>query len=216
MSSSFDAEAATYNKPHTIERAQRVAAAIRGALPLDSSWTALDYGCGTGLLSWELASSLGHITLADESTGMLDVAAASIPDGHSGQFTVAQLDLAHTQPAEPVNLIYSSMAFHHMPDIPAALRGCYDALRPGGYLAIIDLAEDPHNHFHASKPDFDGHRGFSRHSLGAQIVEAGFDSPTFSTATVIQRGEPPRDFELFLAVTRKPTPPQASTLSLQG
>ena len=34
---------------------------------------ALDYGCGTGLLSFPLKDELGHITLNDNSAGMLEV-----------------------------------------------------------------------------------------------------------------------------------------------
>ena len=70
----FDQKASQWDaKPVRVERALAMADGIRAALPLSSSLTALEYGCGTGLVSFELQSQLGHITLADSSSGMLAV-----------------------------------------------------------------------------------------------------------------------------------------------
>jgi SAM-dependent methyltransferase len=56
-----------------VERGRQLAEAIRARVPLDPSMHALDYGCGTGLLSFPLRDALGHITLQDSSPGMLAV-----------------------------------------------------------------------------------------------------------------------------------------------
>ena len=70
----FDERAKDWDSdPKKVERARVVAEAIRAALPLSTDMTALEYGCGTGLLSFALQSELGQITLADTSQGMLDV-----------------------------------------------------------------------------------------------------------------------------------------------
>lgn len=72
--SGFDSRARQWDaNPLFVERAERVAKAIRARVPLDRSWHALDYGCGTGLLSFPLQDALGHITLQDSSAGMLEV-----------------------------------------------------------------------------------------------------------------------------------------------
>ena len=71
---SFDERAKDWDSdPKKVERARVVAEAIRKAIPLEHSMKALEYGCGTGLLSFALQPDLGQITLADTSQGMLDV-----------------------------------------------------------------------------------------------------------------------------------------------
>ena len=70
----FDLRARDWDSdPLKLDRARKVADAIREAVRLDTGMSALEYGCGTGLLSFALQPSLGRITLADSSQGMLDV-----------------------------------------------------------------------------------------------------------------------------------------------
>lgn len=202
--SMFDAKARDYDTPEKVVRSQRIAAAIAGAVPLQPAWRALDYGCGTGLVAWELAPRLAHVTLVDESLGMLEVVRERIADAPD-RFAALHLDLA-TQPApERVDLVYSSLAFHHMPDVPAALAGCRDALRPGGYLAVVDLDHDPGNHFHGPESGFDGHRGFHRDAFADLVRAAGLEEVAVSTATTLSKvvDAAPRDFDLFLCVARR-------------
>jgi hypothetical protein len=64
--SDFDARAATWDDdPAKVERAQAVADAIVRSVPLASAMRAMEYGCGTGLLSFMLRPRLGEVTLAD-------------------------------------------------------------------------------------------------------------------------------------------------------
>ena len=74
MISHFDAKAASWDEdPQKVERACAVARQIRCHVPLSREMKALEFGCGTGLLSFALKDDLGHITLVDNSPGMLDV-----------------------------------------------------------------------------------------------------------------------------------------------
>jgi ubiquinone/menaquinone biosynthesis C-methylase UbiE len=75
---------------------------------------ALEYGAGTGLLSFLLRDRLGEITLADVSEGMLDF-----------------------------DVVYSLMTLHHIGDTDAILRAFHRVLAHPGLLCIADLdAED--------------------------------------------------------------------------
>ncbi|MGE5378250.1 MAG: class I SAM-dependent methyltransferase, partial [Bacteroidota bacterium] len=75
----FDERARDWDSdPRKVERARAVADAMRQAVPLSNEMKALEYGCGTGLLSFALQSDLGPITLADTSQGMLDVLSEKI------------------------------------------------------------------------------------------------------------------------------------------
>jgi len=49
----FDKKAKTWDEdPQIVLRAQKVATHIRKGVPLNSDMSALEYGCGTGLLSF--------------------------------------------------------------------------------------------------------------------------------------------------------------------
>ena len=198
----FDEVAHTWDSPDKLQRAQDVAAAIAAAIPLSPAMTAMDYGCGTGLVAWELAPRLAHITLTDTSAGMREVVAQRLAERPDiDRFTLSDVDLA-VQPAPgSYDLVYSSLVLHHIPDTAGILRAFHEALHPGGWVAVVDLDHDPHNHFHAD--DFDGHTGFAREALGELAVAAGFVDATFRTATQVVKGDPARTFDLFLMTARR-------------
>ncbi len=196
---SFDARAATWDEdPGKRRRAEEVAAAIRARVKLSSDMRALEYGAGTGLLSFELADALGPIVLTDNSIGMLDVARAKIAAHCADQMTVRPLDLTiDPLPVERFDLIYSMMTLHHVPDTTSLLDKLRALLRPGGCLCIADLdAED--GSFHGA--DVAVHHGFDRNALETALRTVGFGDVQFSTCFEIPRGE--RRYTVFLAVAR--------------
>lgn len=197
--------ARTYDDDAKVERSRAIAAAIADAIALSPSLTALDYGCGTGLLTWELAPHLGDVTLADASAGMREVVAerlAARPD--AARFTLLDLDLTAEDAPQPFDLVYSSLVLHHIEDTRGILRALFHALRPGGWVAIADLDHDHHNHFHPD--DFGGHTGFHRHGLESDAIAAGFEAPAFRTATTLTKSKDGADhtFDVFLMTARRP------------
>src|SRR5512141_572797 len=140
----FDQRAKDWDSdPKKVDRARAVADAIRKAVPLSTEMKALEYGCGTGLLSFALQSDLGQITLADTSQGMLDVlgekiASAKVPNMHP-----MRLDLsADPLPAERYDLTYSLMTLHHIHDTDDILKKFHSLLESGGYLIAADLYKE--------------------------------------------------------------------------
>jgi len=197
--SHFDEMARVWDEnPQAVERAKAVAAAIRKAIPLDPSWSALEYGCGTGLLSFELKDTLGPVILADSSSGMLQVSAEKIAALGAEDMQVRDLDLTRDPlPSERFDLIYSMMTLHHIKELPPALESFHALLKPGGYLAIADLdAED--GSFHPAGMDV--HHGFERNALRTQLEQAGFQDIRFCDAFEMQREQ--RTYSVFLCVGR--------------
>ncbi len=184
--SDFDARAATWDDdPAKLERARAVADAIRAHVPLSPSMRALEYGCGTGVLSFLLRPQLGEITLADVSQGMLDVAAAKIAAARDATMRAAKVDLLADPPdGARYDVIYSLMTLHHIPDTAAILRRFREVLDRPGYLCIADLDTEDGS-FHGA--GFDGHCGFDRTALGALARQAGFTTVEFSTAHVMTK-----------------------------
>ena len=55
----FDAAAAAWDEePRRVKLAGEIAAAICAKLPLSAEWDALDFGCGTGLVTLQLSQHL--------------------------------------------------------------------------------------------------------------------------------------------------------------
>lgn len=187
-----------------VERAARVAEGIRTLAGDLSGRSALEVGCGTGLLGFALRPHVARVTLADTSAGMLAVLGEKIAASGLTGMTALQHDFtAGPVPEERYGLLCSLMTFHHIPDTDEALRRFHALLEPGGLLSIADLdAED--GSFHG--PEVPVHHGFDRDDLRNRLHDAGFRDIRFSTPYVIDRetAQGPRRFPVFLMVAGKP------------
>ncbi len=201
----FDQRAKTWDSdPLKVERARVVAEAIRHAVPLGAYLAALEYGCGTGLLSFALRPWLGPITLADTSQGMLDVLSEKIEAMAAAGMTPLRLDLClDPLPADRFDLVYSLMTLHHIPDTDAILGRFQAVLKPGGWLCIADLEKEDGS-FHA--PGAGVHAGFARPVLKRQAEQAGFTRVRFSRVFVVKKlvAGQEKGFPLFLMTALKP------------
>jgi ubiquinone/menaquinone biosynthesis C-methylase UbiE len=132
-SAHFDSKARQWDEnPVFQDRANKIAAAIAAGVPLTPTMRALDYGSGTGMLSFPLQERLGHITLKDTSAGMLAVAEEKIAAWGVNNISTRLMDLtAAPMPDERYDLIYSSMTLHHIPDTDAILQGLPHAAESG-------------------------------------------------------------------------------------
>jgi len=199
----FDDEAATWDDdPVHEQRQQAVARAIRQAVDLDPRMSALDVGGGTGRLSILLADAVGSVVVTDPSGGMVRVARERIEAaGLADRLRAVQADLTADRLDGAYDVVWSSMALHHVHDLDGLLRSVAGLLVTGGRLCIADLDEDPDGAFHADKVDFDGHDGFDRQHLAEQLARAGFGDVTFVEATTIRKND--REFGVFLCTATK-------------
>ena len=199
----FDSKARQWDdNPIFKERGLKIADAIRKTLPLNKHMSALDYGCGTGLLSFPLKDELGAILAADSSSGMLDVLAGKIAAQGVSNMTPVKLDLlVDPLPAQRFDLIVTSMTLHHVPDTDHILRIFHGLLNPGGYLCIADLDTEDGS-FHGIEVDV--HHGFDRTDLGRRAEQAGFADVQFQTVFSIarERESGTRDYPVFLMTAR--------------
>lgn len=201
----FDERAKDWDSdPKKVERARAVAEAIRKAVPLSTDMNALEYGCGTGLLSFALQEDLGQITPADTSQGMLDVLGEKIASSGVTNMHPVRLDLeTEPLPAEKYHITYSLMLLHHIRDAKGILRKFYDLLEPNGYLIVADLDKEDGS-FHTDGTT-DVHKGFDRHELQGWVEAIGFGNVRFSTAYEIRKEIDGREktFPVFLMSAQK-------------
>lgn len=199
----FDDEAATWDDaPGHEERQVAVAQAIEEAIALNPGMSALEVGGGTGRLSILLSYRVGSVVVTDPSAGMVQVAQERIEAANlSDRLHAVQADLTTAPLDGAYDVVWSSMALHHVQDLDGLLRSVAGLLVNGGRLAIADLDEDPDGAFHAEKVDFDGHHGFDRQHLAEQLTNAGFAEVSFVDTTTILKGD--REFGVFLCTAIK-------------
>lgn len=202
--SHFDSKARSWDdNPVFQERGLKIAEAVRKAVPLRADMNALDYGCGTGLLSFPLKDELGSILMADSSSGMLDVVAEKISAQGVTNMTPQKLDLlTDPAPAQTFDLIVTAMTLHHVPDTNHILRIFHNLLNSGGYLCIADLDKEDGS-FHG--PEVDVHHGFDQADLRQRAAQAGFADIQFQTVFTItkERETGDQDYPVFLMTAQR-------------
>jgi ubiquinone/menaquinone biosynthesis C-methylase UbiE len=199
----FDQRANTWDAdPTRINRARAVAEGIRANVALSGTVQALEYGCGTGLLSFALQPYLTHITLADSSSGMLAVLAEKITASGIENMTPLKVDFTSDPlPQTRYQLVYTLMTLHHIADTDKILADFYTLLDETGVLCVADLDQEDGS-FHG--PDFDGHKGFEREALAEKARRAGFAAVSFTTVFRMQKGTKyPKDYPVFLMIAKK-------------
>jgi ubiquinone/menaquinone biosynthesis C-methylase UbiE len=185
------------------QRAKAVAKEIKLFFKDNPSQSALEFGCGTGLLSFELKDFFSEIILMDSSKGMIEVLEEKISTGNIQHFTPLHIDLLNEDyHAKPVDTIYSKMTFHHILDLDLIISKLKALLKSNGHLCIIDLDKEDGS-FHSEHPDFVGHLGFDREELKTIFLEHGFSFEYENTCFEIKKEDTGKVYPLFIMIFKK-------------
>jgi ubiquinone/menaquinone biosynthesis C-methylase UbiE len=202
----FDQEATNWDQdPRRVKVARDIAQSIIQELSLTPDMDVLDFGCGTGLLTFALQPFVRSITGVDSSPGMLDVFKTKIKAQNLSNVKANYLDLDKGDFLEgSYHLIVSSMTLHHVKSISPLLKQFYSILCPSGQLVIADLDLDD-GKFHSNN---DGifHFGFDREKLRKSFTEAGFDNIQNVSAAEVEKAtlnKEMRQFTVFLMTGQK-------------
>jgi len=182
----FDQKAREWdkNKMH-MERTIAVAGQLQNMVSSRPGIKAMEFGAGTGLLSFYLKELFSEITLVDSSLEMLKVAKQKMQGDDQLKFKTLFIDLeTEAWNEESFDIIYSQMVLHHIGDTKAILKKFYDLLNPGGLLAVADLyLED--GSFHDGATDI--LPGFDTNSLETLLVQQGFHDCRFEPCFVMRK-----------------------------
>lgn len=202
---SFDNYAKNWDTETRIERAKIVANEIINSIEIDNGYNAMEFGCGTGLVSFNIHDKFKSITLVDSSKGMIDILNSKIENYKVRNMFPYHLDITNEQFLEKrYDVIYSSMVLHHIHDTADIINKFYQLLNENGYLCIVDLDEEDGS-FHKKYPEFDGHNGFNQNALNNILIRAGFkdvEANTFYYDEKIIEGKK-IEYSLFLIKARK-------------
>ena len=192
-----------------VQLARAVARAIAAAVPLTRETRAMEYGCGTGLVSAALLAGPtppGHVVAADNSPAMLDVLHKKVAAGELRDIEPRQLDILCEQPAIGEFLvIYSSMTLHHVEEAELLLARLFPMLQSGGWLALADLVVEDGS-FHGDDVSVAYH-GFDPDQLARWCCAAGFTEANWQVVHTIEKPDNRgtlRQYPVFLLTCRKP------------
>lgn len=169
---SFDDFSNEWDTDRRIKRAKLIADEIKKAVNV-SKQKALEFGCGTGLISFNLYNNFESIDLADISEGMMDVLASKIKFNQVTNMKV--VDLNKEKLDSKYDLIYSSMVLHHILDLDTLIKQFHELLNEDGEICIVDL-KVVDELFHKDEPDFDGHHGIDTEALEWLLNINGFSN----------------------------------------
>jgi len=201
----FDQKAREWdkNKMH-LERTMAVAMLLQKMNLFRPNMKALEFGAGTGLLSFYLRNSFSEITMMDSSAEMLKMAEQKMETDDHSKFKTLFLNLeTEVYKGDPFDIIYTQMVLHHIKDINAILKKFYHLLTPGGVLAIADLyLED--GSFHDG--DMNVHRGFDPENFTSILLQQDFQDIKIDPCFVIRKevsADKIKEYPVFLMTAHR-------------
>ena len=185
-------------KSRRVANARGIAETIQRNIKLQSTMKLMDFGAGTGLLSYFIAPFVEKIVMVDNSPSMLEKFKEKASEFEC-QTEIREIDLTKTTLDEKFNGIISSMTIHHVEDLKALFRIFYNMLEEGGFIAIADLDSEDGS-FHSDNTGV-FHFGFDKESLEKIAKEVGFKDMHFELASTIEKLH--REFTVFLMTAKR-------------
>lgn len=198
--SEFDARAREWDKDKMhMDRSVAIAVGLEEMIPLKPSMKALEYGAGTGILSFLLKDRFAEITLMDNSTEMIKVCVEKTEYHKTNHILPICFDLEHKDYDGSFDVIYNQMVLHHVVDYESIIGTFHSLLNPGGYLAIADLYPEDGS-FHGT--DVKVHLGFDPEKLVEILKQIGSKNINYKTCFEVKR-ESGLKYPVFLLVAQK-------------
>lgn len=198
--SRFDKLASQWDlNPRRVESARKTTQKLKKLLEIKDR-DILDFGSGTGLISFDLFEEASSVTAMDSSPGMLDEMNRKIEEAGISNITTKLFDAnVDSFEKEQYDLVVTAMTLHHITNPAAFIQNAAISLKPGGYLAISDL-ESEDGTFHSHGNEDVAHFGFDKEKIQKWYAEAGLEMVYLETNEIINKH---RDFHIFLAVGKR-------------
>ena len=179
---SFKGRAKSWDNDSRIKRSEAVAEKINEILGNQKESSIMEYGCATGLISFNLRDKFRKLTLMDSEEEMINIVKEKINAYKTTNVFPVRIDLTkETYMKEKFDIIYTSLTLHHIKDTENILKTFYNLLNDNGILCVIELDKEDGS-FHMNQKDFDGHNGFKHEDIEESVKNVGFsdiESKTF-------------------------------------
>ncbi len=197
MRSFFDSMAGRLGKDYVPGKSWKSLA--EALLRLMPPMTIADLGAGDGTFALLLSPRAARVIAVDSSAKMLEVGRETAVR-HGIENVSFRLGDMEEVPIDDgaVDLVFFSQSLHHALHPERAVGEAARILRPGGRIAILDLAK--HRFEEARELYADQRLGFSEAELTELLEKAGFRK--VATSIVDREAEPPQ-FQTLLAIGEK-------------
>ena len=199
MKDTFVAKAANWDSPDKIDMTTKFLNEMLFHINPQSSWKAVEIGAGTGLVGLNIEPLVSKVVMVDTSESMLEVLKQKLHNG-------SKVEILHGEvfdyKNQDIDLVFSSMAFHHLSDVEKTLQHLATITKPGAWVVVGDLATEDGS-FHRFEPI--PYCGFDTTILSKQFVQAGFDVKLVKVYNVITRiiDERATNYEQFILIAKR-------------
>ncbi|WBL15653.1 class I SAM-dependent methyltransferase [Sutcliffiella sp. NC1] len=172
----FEMIANKYDTPERIEIANVCSDAIRNHLVDAKSKSAIDFGCGTGLVGMSLLNEFHSVLFLDSSQNMINEIEQKIADFNIHNADTLCFDIEKERPTDlQADYIFMAQVLLHIPDVEFVLSRLFDVLNEGGHLLIVDFNKN-------EKVVSDiVHYGFNLEELADKMTKIGYRDIQFKT-----------------------------------
>jgi 2-polyprenyl-3-methyl-5-hydroxy-6-metoxy-1,4-benzoquinol methylase len=178
-----------------VKNAKAFAKKLKSLIDLEGK-SVIDYGAGTGLVTFFINDEAKEVLSMDNSKGMLDELDRKIDLFEAKNVKTMLHDIHYDKMPKGYDLFVSSMTLHHIKSTKLFIKKAKESLKEGGYLAISDLITEDGS-FHSRGNDGVYHFGFDLEELKREFKKQGL-KVIFSDIIEVIKKE--REYEVFLIV----------------
>lgn len=172
----FKNRAENWDNDKRIQRSKIIAEKIDEIAGEHKDSSIMEYGCATGLISFNLIDKFRKLTLMDSEEEMINIVKKKVIDYKVSNVFPVKIDLTNQMYLEErFDLIYTSLTIHHILDTEKIIKKFYNLLNPKGTLFIIELDKEDGS-FHINHKNFNGHNGFQHKVMEQALANAGFSN----------------------------------------
>lgn len=194
----FEMIANMYDTPERIHIAKISSDAIQEYLVDTRGKSAIDFGCGTGLVGMNLLDNFRSVLFLDTSPNMISQIKQKVTDLNIQNADTVCFDLEKESLSElQADYIFMVQVLLHISDAETVLSRLYDVLTEGGHLLIVDFDQNDQ-----IVSDIVQH-GFDQVELASIMTRIGLrnvQSKTFYTGSKIFMGQ---DASMFVLDSQK-------------
>ncbi|MFW2578152.1 class I SAM-dependent methyltransferase [Aliarcobacter butzleri] len=201
--SRFDERAKDWDKKQTtLDKSDACINHLKEKIDFSNIKNILDYGCGTGLIAFNLVEENNEVLGLDNSYGMIEEFNKKVKEKNLSNIKAKKHNILEEDlPKNSFDLIVISMSLHHIEDIDMFFKKSFEALKNGGYICINDLDKEDGS-FH-TKHNNEGvyHFGFSEDELVETAKKIGFSDSSFHIVYIFEREN--GNFPIFNFIAKK-------------
>lgn len=194
----FEMMASKYDTDERIQIARVSAEAIREYLIVTNDKSAIDFGCGTGLVGMQLLNDFNSMLFIDTSQNMINQLKQKFSNFNIVNADSLCFDFEKESRSDlHADYIFMAQVLLHINDVESVLSRLYDVLNEGGHLLIVDF-----NKNEEVVSDL-VHNGFEQERLIELMTRIGYrevQSKTFYRGSKIFMG---KDASMFIIDSRK-------------